>query len=291
MKLIYASAAALTLALTGAATAQPQATPGWLALPQHSVASTDDALSILVNPAGLGVEGDGSWYFLAPYQGSAHFEDWGFVAGDGLGFAMEAFRHDPAGSRRRYTWGIGFGDNGTYAGFSYSWTTGIDRQNTWEFGVLERPVNWLSLGAVVRNANQPRLAGVKLPVQWDLGMAFRPLAAMGWNADQGGDRVTLTVDASLRGLDEFPNQEKQSYFEEIDWKIGASGEVLPGLTANVEFSPEVSGALAHSSRISGGLTFKFWKVTSGLHQTSGKGEGVAFISTQERFHRTLFKRK
>jgi len=291
MKRFLLLSLAAALAAASPLMAQPQVAPTWLTLPQQSVASTDDALSILVNPAGLGVGGDGTLYFLAPYQSNGHFEDWGFVAGDGLGFAMEAYRHDPTGSRRRYTWGAGFGDHGTYLGFAYSWTTGLDRQNTWDFGLMERPFNFLSFGAVARNANQPRLRGVKLPVAWDLGLAFRPISAFGLNARKGGDRVTLTYDAYLRGFDELPGQAKQGYFDEVDMKIGAHFEIIPGLSGHLDFSPEIEGNLAHSSRVSGGLSFSFGKMDIGGYQTSGNGSGVGYIMSRQHYHRTWFRPK
>lgn len=285
------AALALTLLAASLSQAKDQVPPAWLTLPQQSVASSDDALALLVNPAGLGVEGGGTLYLLAPYQSQGHFEDWGVVLGDGLGFAAEALRSDTTGTRRRYTWGLGFGDEGTYCGFAYSWTTGIDRQNTWDIGILERPFRFLSLGLVGRGINSPRLNGRRLPVGWDAGVGFRPLALLSYPWARKGDRLTITADAYLRRFDELPNRPKQGYFEEVDTKFGAAVEIIPGLTGRLDYSPEIKGVMKHDARMWGGLSFNFGTNEVGSYQRSGAVSGVAYASFQEHHRPTWLKPK
>ncbi len=260
---------------------QAQTHPSWLTLPQNSVASTDDALALLVNPAGLGVDGGGAFYFLAPYQSDGHFEDWGFIAGEGFAFAAEALRSDPGGTRRRYTWGLGFGEDDFYYGFNYSWTTGIDRQNTWDLGIMERPWSFLSVGAVARGINRPRLNGAKLPIGWDLGVALRPLEVIDWSWARPSDRLTFTLDAKLRQFEELPGQVAQKYFDDIDYTYGVEAEVVPGITGHFSYSPEIKGVLAHDSRLWAGLTFNFGDMEVGAFQRSGNGSGVAYLAARD----------
>ena len=255
--------------------------PGWLTLPQNSVATTDDALALLVNPAGLGVDGGGACYFLAPYQSDGHFEDWGFVAGEGFGFAAEVLRSQPGGTRRRYTWGLGFGDDDFTWGFNYSWTTGIDRQNTWDFGIMERPWSFLSVGAVARGINHPRLNGSKLPIGWDLGIGLRPLELLDWKWARPSERLTFTVDAKLKRYDEQPGQAAQKYFDEIDYTYGIRSEIVPGITGHLDLSPEIKGVKAHDSRLWAGLSFNFGEMELGAFQRSGNGSGSAYIATRD----------
>lgn len=271
----------LVLISTGAGIAQIRTHPEWLTLPQNSVATTDDALALLVNPAGLGVEGGEAFYFLAPYQSDGHFEDWGFVFGEGFAFAAEALRSDPTGSRRRYTWGIGFGEETFFWGFNYSWTTGIDRQNTWEFGILERPWRFLSVGAVARGVNHPRLYGDKLPIAWDLGIGLRPLELCRNICSRPEELLMLTLDAKLRRFDEQSGVSAQKYFEEIDYIIGVRSEIIPGITGHVDYSPEISGVLAHEARIWAGMTFNFGEMELGAFQRSGNGSGSSFIAFRD----------
>ncbi len=258
-----------------------QVHPTWLTLPQNSVASTDDALALLVNPAGLGVEGGGACYFLAPYQSDGRFEDWGIVVGEGFAFAAEALRSDQGGTRRRYTWGAGFGDDDFTYGFNYSWTTGIDRQNTWDFGILERPWSFLSVGAVARGVNNPRLYGNKLSIGWDMGVGLRPLAFFQGKWARPSDRLTFNIDAKLRRFDEQPGQPAQKYFEEIDYTYGIRSEIIPGITGHLDYSPEIKGVLTHDARIWAGLTFNFGDIELGSFQRSGNGLGSAYIAARD----------
>jgi hypothetical protein len=272
-----------------ASLAQSQLPPTFLTLPQSSVATTDDALALLVNPAGLGVSDGNGFYFLAPYISDGHFEDWGFVAGDNFGFAAEALRTDPTGVRRRYTWGLGFGDHGTYWGFNYSWTTGIDRQNTWDIGILERPFRFLSVGAVARGVNSPRLYGKRLPIGWDLGLGFRPLGMFKQEWAKPSDRLTLTLDASLRRFDDRPGQTHQKLFEYIDYRYGIQAEPIPGITLHVDYSPDLKGVRQHDAIISGGFTLNFGDIDLGAFQRSGNGRGVAYIGAREEDKETVFR--
>ena len=260
--------------------------PTWLTLPQHSVATTDDALALLVNPAGLGVDGGGAFYFLAPYQSDGHFEDWGFVAGESFGFAAEALRSDSAGTRRRYTWGLGFGEDDFYWGFNYSWTTGIDRQNTWDIGILERPWSFLSVGAVAHGINHPRLYGSKLPIAWDVGLGLRPLELIDIKWFDSADLFTLTLDAKLRRFDEQTGQPAQKYFDEIDYVYGIKSEIVPGITGHFDYSPKIKGVLAHDARIWAGLSFNFGDMEIGGFQRSGNGSGSAYIAARDIDRRT-----
>ncbi len=263
--------------------------PSWLTLPQNSVASTDDALALLVNPAGLGIEGGGSCYFLAPYQADGHFEDWGIVAGEGFGFAAEALRSGPGGTRRRYTWGLGFGEDDFYYGFNYSWTTGINRQNTWDFGILERPWSFLSVGAVARGINHPRLNGQKLPIGWDLGIGVRPLEIFSTKWAKPSDRVTFTLDAKLRRFEEAVGQPSQKYFEEIDYTYGIQSDIIPGITGHLTFSPEIKGVMAHDGQLSAGLSFNFGEIELGSFQRSGNGSGSAYLASKDIHRETWLK--
>jgi len=278
--------------------------PGWLALPQKSVAMTDDALSILVNPAGLGVQNGWTDYFLLPYRERGIYGNWGYVTGGtGFGFAMEVLpdtldwngiRLD--GNRRRYTWGLGTGDDGNYFGFAYSWTTRIDRQNTWDLGYLGRPLRYLSYGFVARGVNEPRLNGQKQPVVYDAGISFRPLALPGMARYGTGDRLTIFADARAEKVDANPTAgiDKEAYLDNLDLTFGAAWKVVPGIAVKIDFSPERKGFLAHDARLSGGLELSFGHAGLGNYQQesqNGRLAGVSYIYSSHFHHPTVLRKK
>lgn len=73
-----------------------------------SVATTDDALALLVNPAGLGVGRGLQACFLHTYSDTSLSGDNGLAFSLGsLGFSGEHFRMPGGGHARRYTVGLG----------------------------------------------------------------------------------------------------------------------------------------------------------------------------------------
>ncbi|MBT3231615.1 MAG: signal peptide peptidase SppA [Calditrichaeota bacterium] len=272
----------------------PGVPPTFFSLPQHSVAATDGALSILANPAGLGISNGSSMTFMLPYQKEAKFGDWGFASkDDGFGFSAEVFNHsvgDQNYNQRRYTWGLGGGGDGFYMGFGYSWTTGIDRKNNWDFGVLSRPMRCMSFGAVARGINQPEIYGEKSNVGYDLGLAFRPLAPFGPIGNNQGDRLTITADFNLRQFDATDTFEEEGYLDEMGMKIGVRAELLPGVIAHLDYLPEVKGHLARSEEILAGMTFSFGNSGVGSHHRSS-GTGTAYLDFSDRFEKTMLKKK
>lgn len=281
-----------------AGSASSQVPPPFLLQPQQSTATPGDALAVLSNPAGLGIHNGESSLFLAPYYKKTDFGDWGLLFNEeGFGFAAEIISNptemdsDFPNPRRRFTWGLGGGNDNVYFGFAYSWTTRVDRQNNWDFGMLFRPYNFLSAGAVLRGVNTPRIGEVESNIGYDLGIAVRPLGLLGSFGNKHSDRVTLTADAYLRKFDTVAGQESEGYTDEIDYKFGAAVQVIPGITAHVDLRPELKGVLKHYERIYGGLTFNFGHGSVGTYQEDGTGRGTAYIGTFERVNRTILTHK
>ncbi len=277
--------ALLSLTLCTASTAQvPQS---FLTLPHHSVATTDDALSPLVNPAGLGVENGGSSYLMAPYSSNGQLEDWGFaVGGEGIGFVGEYLRNSMLpNDMSRYTLGFGGGDDGLYFGAAFSSTKGLDRENNWDVGMLYRPYNFFSFGAVARGINNPRVGMENGKVGWDVGLAIRPLALTQPIGGDLGHRLTLTADANLREFTEITGlREEEKYFDNMGYKFGASMEFLPGLVGHVDFLNEIGdGMLSRDKQLWAGVSFGFGGGPSGsgevgMTQQDGKGAGSGWIA-------------
>ena len=77
-------------------------------------------------------------------------------------------------------------------------SAGETRAADWRAGALARPMPWLSLGAVVDHAGEPRLAGGRLDREYVLGLGVRPLAWSGPLAHTLGTRLTIGADVRLR---------------------------------------------------------------------------------------------
>jgi len=272
-----------------------QVPPTFLSLPQVSVASTDGPLATLSNPAGLGIKGHDSFYLIAPYLTEGDFGDWGIATGgDGFGFTAEVLAN--TNSSRRYTWGIGGGEKGVYMGIAYSWTTRLDRQNTWDAGIMIRKLQFLSVGAVVRGFNTPNINGIESNTSYDVGLAFRPFGIFNPIGSEGTDRLTLTADATFNQFDKFLNQSEtkvlqdaENYGDNIAYKFGASLQVIPGVSAQIDYLPEVKGLLKSPERIFGGFTFSLDRATIGAFHDDRNGSGSVFLKSSERRNRTWLR--
>ncbi len=166
-------------------------------LPYTSVATSDDISAVKFNPAGLGLKRGSQIGFFHTFSDSSFEGDnaWFFSAG-ALGFSAEWLGNITPQTYRKYTLAHGgkFRD-GFYWGTSYSWFGSrhkeYDDLSSWKLGLLARPFEFLSLGAVAKDLNRPTFSDKRTESSFDLGVAVRPL---------GGilrDRLTLSVDVSL----------------------------------------------------------------------------------------------
>ncbi|HHE47063.1 MAG TPA: signal peptide peptidase SppA [Bacteroidetes bacterium] len=290
------------LVITFCSVLSAQVAPDFLRLPHHSVAVTGDALAPVVNPAGLGVRSGESLLIFMPYSTGSGLAGWGYaVGGEGIGLVGEFVRNDVWSNRNRHTFGFGLGYRGLYLGAAYAWTKGVDRENNWDIGLMARPFQFLSFGGVARGVNEPRInapadsASAMAAVGFDLGLAFRPLALFTPIGGKYGTRITLTADAGLRKypvtyLEATPDRsnildETDGYLDNVDWKLGASVEFVPGIAGYVDYSPEVKqGPHAHDGMISTGLSLNFGRIGFGADRERGAGDGVSYLSLTE-FHR------
>jgi len=256
--------------------------PG-LMLPQGSVANVDNALASLINPAALGMGKDVSLYGFMPYYGGddgTQGTDWGFSLGlGGTAFTAQFLRNkmlyaEPADL---YTYATGFGKDGFYMGTSYTWSSGIHRDNSWDIGFLVRPLNSLSVGAVARNINNPRLYGIMQDVGWDFGLAIRPLGWFGPIGNEWSHRVTLLADANMR------KTSGTKYTDNLNYKFGAEAEIVPGVVAHFDYSPEITdGIYVHDNTLWAGMKFSLGNAEAGVYQRDAKGDagsGVAYFGS------------
>ena len=166
-------------------------------LPYTSVATSDDISAIKFNPAGLGLRRSFQTGFFHTFSDSSFEGDNGlFLSAGRLGFSVEWLGNITSQTYRKYTLSSGgeFVD-GFFWGVGHSWFGSrhkeYDDLSSWKLGLLVRPFEFFSLGAVAKDLNRPQFCGEKTEVSYDFGLAVRPL---------GGflrDRLTLSADASF----------------------------------------------------------------------------------------------
>lgn len=140
-----------------------------------SVATTDDALATLANPAGLGTSRNLNFYYLynfgTPDMRSDfwHSQTFAFQAGN-LGISYIDFTDFRLGIGSKVSNGVMFGS--TYRR--------VHGRNFLDAGLLLRPHQYLSIGAVAQSI------GYSIKNQYIFGIGLRPLT----------NRVTLTCDVT-----------------------------------------------------------------------------------------------
>ncbi|MCZ6679239.1 MAG: signal peptide peptidase SppA [Candidatus Poribacteria bacterium] len=168
-------------------------------LPSHSVGVSDDALATFFNPAGLGARRGLNLYYLRTYESDLGDDDAFFISAGKMGFSMEFANAEDDIDFSRYTLSSGnrIGSS-LYWGTGYSWINSddedYDKFSSWSLGLMFRR-RYLSVGAVARDLNRPRLRGEKLGRTYDFGVAIRPSTS----------RITFSIDGrkveDVDGLD------------------------------------------------------------------------------------------
>ncbi len=152
-------------------------------VPNISVGISDDAASVILNPAGLGISRGFNMLFLAPVDSTGFQsgqEDFSLFFQDkrtGLGYTHLGEGRDLFhwGSSKHIWRGIYLGSTSHFSKDGYE---AID------FGVLYRGFPWFSTGLSWNNLWARKYGGQRASQKWGLGIALRPM----------GNRVTFGYD-------------------------------------------------------------------------------------------------
>jgi len=142
-----------------------------------SVATTDDALAILGNPAGLGIGRTFNFYYLynfSSFNSSGNRENFWDSQTFILQTQTAAISYVDLKNYR-----IGWGSKITDAFAFGAIHRKSDDKHYWDAGVMTRPIKYLSVGAIMNSIGQ------SMPRQYMVGVGIRPLS----------DRLTITCDA------------------------------------------------------------------------------------------------
>jgi protease IV len=229
------------LAQTQNLEARAAGAPSGLAVPGLSAATADEATALQVNPAGVGFVGGAAFHYA--HEGRSGTGQ----AGDGLWLAapvgplvpalsMEWVRpRDGGGARfRKTTLALALSGGRTFsAGVAWDWYASpdgpLDALSAFDAGLAWRPLRELAVGASIQGM-QARLAGVRLPVRYDLGLGLRL-----WQ-----DRITATGDLLL-------DDQGRDALQARAVSLGAGLELLPGLGLRAQLQLPVRSNLPSPS--------------------------------------------
>jgi protease-4 len=243
-------------------------------LPFSSVSTSDDALSIVQNPAGLGFrKGFLGGYFHSYSDSGFSGNDGLFLKTSGLGFSVEWLGYGSLSKYRKHTLASGYKIvRGFYWGTGYSWFRSsnkeIDKLSSWNMGILARPTDFLSIGFLASDLNKPKYLGEKTPISFTSGIALRP-----W-----GDRLTFSVDAFLK---------EKERIKKANTRYRVEFEPVDGLVLN--------GDLDNKGNFALGLKLNFPNPSIGSYNSvSKKGkyqEGLVYATVSSGRYRTLCQSK
>ncbi|MBL7074149.1 signal peptide peptidase SppA [candidate division KSB1 bacterium] len=236
-----------------------------LLVPTQSVATTDDALSTAVNPAGLGVNRKAQGYLLGTYNGDFGRNSSLFLSADGLGFGA-GWLEEGGSHYQHYILALGsYSGSGFYLGGSYEWFGTVDRSGIFNLGALYRPFPSLSLGLAARQINKPD----GIYPQYDIGIALRSF----------GNRLTLALDASLNKMGD------NAYGDSLNPTLLVNLEMVDGIVFRGHYSEDGYGVGLGINFSSAGLG-GYSSFSDGSHQG-----GVSYARFSAERYRTVFKKR
>lgn len=229
-----------------------------------SVAMSDDARGIIVNPAGLGISRGPNTLFL-----SSHSEDeltsYSFLLQTGgVGFGYNRRQQFPEYNKFILALGTPMA-RGLSLGFRFTRTYWPEEtHNSVDVGILWRPARILSVGAVSNNLNRP--GGMER--DYTVGLAFRPFT----------DRVTVFIDGNL---------EENKDFEDATYLYGGEVEVVDGILLH--------GSVDDEGRVRAGFVVNFPFFGTGYESAFDEsGEftsGSVGMALSGDVRRTVFKQR
>jgi protease IV len=158
----------------------------------ESVAATDGAWGVVINPAAAGLHYPAELLLaLTNLEPTGRLYRGAWTHGN-AGLAGSTIRGGP-----RF-WALSFGRGQDLLRMGTSITRRSEPGGThatdYTIGLLSRPTPWLSIGAVTEHLFQPSFLGARLGRVYTAGVGLRPLAFSRPNAHDLGTRLTLTAD-------------------------------------------------------------------------------------------------
>jgi hypothetical protein len=223
--------------------------------------------ALWLNPAGIGFDGSSGMMFMNSFvtgdSATTGFkEDFGFGINLGaLAYGVEVSRTNLEATRHTWASSSKIMD-GLYLGSAYHWSSGLDRQNSYDFGFLARPTWWLSFGAQVTEVGRPRVNRNIVDPSYHFGLALKPM--INW--------ITFTADASIWSSDfaraELWDTTSVSYGDNLDLTFTANIQPHPNFALRGGYAMDREMIFAGLSIYSGAFSF------SNYNARQRRGEGM-----------------
>ncbi|MBL8953321.1 MAG: signal peptide peptidase SppA [Myxococcaceae bacterium] len=150
----------------------------------------------LARPAGVGTIGDGLYFGLNPFD---------FI---GAGLSIEWLRTDGVNDFRKTNFSLAIGGAAVSAGIGFNWFSNGPIANAFsvDLGVQTRFSRYFSLGAAIKNVDQPTYGGTVLPRRFSVGAGIRPFRehltfGVDWILDEQvgpqNSRMSYSLDAKI----------------------------------------------------------------------------------------------
>ena len=241
------------------------------------VAVTDDALSGVRNPAGVGVRKGVDLFVFVPNDDRDMTNDMGvYLRLGGLGFATEWVRRGDL-DYERYLLAYGFKfAPGVYFGTGYSWWRGLNHTASWSVGLTGHPCRYFSLGMAFDDLNQPTLNGEEQKARVNFGAAIRPMV----------DWLTVSADVGLSAT------QTADYYDETYWNFRVEAEPWQGIHLSGNYHPENDLSPA-SYGVGLGLSHGFGRVGdySAMDADGKETGGVSYVQFSSGYQRSIFEPK
>ncbi len=241
-----------------------------------SASTSDDSTSMVVNPGGIGIKGEGELFFSNSVYSQLSQTNF-FATYANFNFGYQQFT--PAGSvlkpLRKYIVGAGYPIfDGLSLGITYYNVQSADNSNlsasNIDFGLLARPADSLSLGVVMKNINTPFFGNTKINRSYLASVGYRPAA---W------DRLTFTLDAEYV---------EGSPLQRVRGLLGLETEFIDGITLQGKVSTDATFKQFGWS-LNAGLNFPYIGVGYGRVTEPAGSRDAAYAKVTLNKSRTLFE--
>ncbi len=239
----------------------------------NSVAFTDEATSLVYNPAGLGRVGQFNAVLLHEHSNTRALQNTGLWLGSsvtdmvGVGVGFEWLRPTTGFQYAKSTLGFSVGPRALSIGTSINWfsqpsafgdlfgtSNGVNGLVSADLGLQSMPARWLSFGAMVRNLNTPANTFVAFSREYTVGFGIRPL----------GERLSLGVDWVI-------SERLSPALSRLQYT--ASVEPVRGIRVIGGFSHALQAGAPAFGQVALALDFEHFGYT----------QGVSFTATQANF--------
>ncbi len=218
----------------------------------NSVSLSERATSVFTNPAGLSVQAGNEFLFGINVDSTGKTEGWSLAVAlknIGLGYSSH-----PAETLITLTEGFKFGES-YHIGYGITW---LNREPSWNFGILVRPIPWVSFGATtykVKRGRKPNFA---------FGLGLRPLT----------DRITLDLDLPIR-----PGED----IDKANYSFKAGVEPIDGIFISLSQSKNKQWRV--------GLDLSLGRVSLSSQGEKDGSKSFEFLSSRKPYRSSFFKRK